>query len=105
MHLMLNALGAQGHALRPMPVARLRLLSIALCVDGAPVYDAARCALTARCPLAQPYAFPFSTAESTAKSDMRSASEPSHRIDLRGMLDARAQCTSFRLAGGLTGHG
>ena len=83
-----------------MPVASLRLLSIALCVDGAPVYDAAGCALAARCPLAQPYPFPFSTAESTAKSGMHSGSEPSHRIDLRGMLDARAQCMSLRLAGG-----
>jgi len=48
--------------LRPVPVARLRLLSFALCLDGAPVYDAAGCALTARCLLAQPYPFPFSTA-------------------------------------------
>jgi len=36
------------------------------------VYDAAGWALTARCPLAQPYPFPFSTAESTAKSGMPS---------------------------------
>jgi len=47
--------------MRPVLAATLRLLSIALCVDGAPVYDAARCALTARCPLAQPYPFPFPT--------------------------------------------
>jgi len=46
-----------GHALRPVPVASMRLLSIALYVDGAPVYNAAGCALTARCRLAQPYRF------------------------------------------------
>jgi len=57
-----DRLGAQGHASRHGPVANPRRLSIALCVDGVPVYDAADCALTARCPLAQPYPFPFSTA-------------------------------------------
>ncbi len=89
----------QGHASRHVPVANPRLLSIALCVDGAPVYDAAGCALTARCPLEQPHPFPFSTAESTAKPDMRSGSEPSRRIDLRGVLDAQTQCMSLRLPG------
>jgi len=83
--------------LRPVPVASLRLLSIALCVDCARVYDAGGCALTARCPLVQPYPFPLSTAQSTAKSDMRSGSELSLRIDLRGMWDARAQRMSLRL--------
>ena len=48
-----HALREQGHALRPVPAANLRLLSIVLCVDGAPVYDAAGCAPTARCMLAQ----------------------------------------------------
>ncbi len=54
------ASGELGDTLRPVPVASLRLLSIALYyvdVDGAPVYNAAGCALTARCPLAQLYRF------------------------------------------------
>ncbi len=41
----------------------------------------------------------FSTAWSRAKYDLRSGSEPSRQIDLRGMLDARAQCVSLRLIG------
>ncbi len=43
-------------------------------------------------PLPARAALPFrfsSTASNPAKYDMRSASEPSHQIDLRGMLDAR----------------
>jgi hypothetical protein len=38
----------QGHALRLVSGATLHLLSVALCVTGAPVYDASGCALTVR---------------------------------------------------------
>jgi hypothetical protein len=38
----------QGHALRLVCGATTHLLSIALCVSRAPVYDAAGCALTVR---------------------------------------------------------
>ncbi len=67
---------AQGHASRPAPVASLRLLSIALCVDGAAVYDAVGCALTARRPL--------------ARNDPFRSPPPSVRLS-RGMV----QITSF----------
>ncbi len=43
--------------MRPVPVASLRLLSIALYVDDVPVYNAGDSAFTARCPLALPYPF------------------------------------------------
>ena len=41
--------GQQGHALRPVPVATVHLLSIALCITRPRGYDAAGCALTVRC--------------------------------------------------------
>jgi hypothetical protein len=43
--------------LQPVPVASLHLLSIALCHDGAIVYDAVGCALTFHCQLCA--AFPL----------------------------------------------
>jgi hypothetical protein len=50
-------IGEQGHAQQPVPLAGLHLLSIALCVVGAPVYELAGLALTVSCPLAQPRPF------------------------------------------------
>jgi hypothetical protein len=38
----------QGHALRLVSGATMHLLTVALCVTRAPVYDAAGCALTVR---------------------------------------------------------
>jgi hypothetical protein len=48
---------AQGHALQPVPVMSLHLLSIAFCGARAIVYDAVGCALTFHCPLCA--AFPL----------------------------------------------
>ena len=74
--------------MQPLPVASLHVLSIALCVAGTPVYDAARRALTFRCPLCAGSPFPSPTGKRTAEPDMRS--EPSRRIDRSGMLDCAA---------------
>ncbi len=38
----------RGHALQPVPIARVHLLLIALCVAGTAVYDATGGALTVR---------------------------------------------------------
>jgi hypothetical protein len=38
----------RGHALQPVPIARVHMRLIALCVAGAAVYDATVCALTVR---------------------------------------------------------
>ncbi len=48
--------------------------------------------------------FPFSTAPIIAAPAIRSGSEPPHRIDLRGMLGARARCIPLRLPYGFEGH-
>ena len=80
-----------------MLIARMHLLSIALCAAGATVYDAAGLCPGRPSPACAALPFPFSTAQIGAEPAMRSGSEPSHRIDLRGMLDARAQSVSLRL--------
>ena len=80
--------------MQPLPVASLHVLSIALCVAGALSYDAARRALTVRCPLCAGSPFPSPTGKRTAEPDMRSML---CRIDRSGMLDARPQCMSLRL--------
>jgi hypothetical protein len=38
----------RGHALQPVPISRVHMRLVALCVAGAAVYDAAGCALTVR---------------------------------------------------------
>ena len=81
-----------------MPVARVHMRWIALCVAGGS--SLRRDGPCPNCPLTAWAALPFSflTSQINAEPAMRCGSEQSRRIDPRGMLDARALCLSLLFA-------
>ena len=83
---------------QPVAIARVHLLSIALCDAGTATYGAAGCALTVACPLAD-LCFPFSTSQVKARPPARYQKRTlaPHLIDSRGKLEVRVQCVSLRL--------
>ena len=84
----------RGHALQPVPIARVRMRRITLYVAGAAVYDATGRALIVRRPLGRPCPFSFLTSQ--IRRDRPCVAEANRRAGSpRGMLDARALCMSL----------
>ena len=84
----------RGHASQPVPVARVHMRwDRSLCGRRSSLRRDGPCP---NCPLTDWVALPFSflTSQISAEPAMRCGSEPSRRIDPRGMLDARALCMS-----------